>query len=135
MPYTLDGTGAPVQQSIRIRGNGKLAHGRGSGINLIPKGGTVLDMRYSDANLKKARFHSHGFGYLELCDVTFTDQGVTASANPFFKHTNTTVNIHDIAGLGNTSQTGANCIQDLIIGGGHTMPAEGDFSLDDDAPF
>ena len=136
LPYTLDETGAPVQRSLAIIGQGRKAHGRGSGVAFTPEGGTVLDMRWSsttalaDGSLP-GKFVSLGFGALELAHLTFEDSA--GGANPFFRHTNTTVHIHDISGIG--TKSGVACDQDLIIAGGKTIPGSGDFALTEDSPF
>lgn len=136
LPYVLDGTGAPVQQSLALVGTGRRAHGRGSGITFTPAGGTVLDMKWSSATTLTdgslpGKLVSLGFGALEIRDITFTDSA--GGANPFIRHTNTTVHIRNISGIG--TKSGVACDQDLIIAGGKTVPGAGDFGLSEDSPY
>jgi hypothetical protein len=131
LPYVLDGSGAPVQQTIRLIGQGRQSHGRGSGVAFTPDGGTLLDLRWSDADETKAKIVSLGFGFLEISNITFTD--TLGGDNPFILHTNTTVHIHDVAARG--TKAGTACDQDFIIAGRTNVPAVGDFNVEEDGPF
>jgi len=132
-PTYTDGAGAPIQQTMIIRGEGMQSHGRGSGIPLITSGGTVLDLRYNGGEFGLSKIASIGFGYLEICGLTLTDNGT--SNNPFFKSTNTTVNIHDVSFIGNQTKAGTTCDQDAIILGGTNLPIGTDFDTTEDGPF
>ncbi|OII27565.1 hypothetical protein [Frigoribacterium sp. MCBA15_019] len=131
LPFTLDSTGAPVQAPLTIIGTGAWASGRGSSIAQTPVGGTQLDLRY--AGTGAAKVLTRGFGRLTIRGVTFTDLGV--SSVPFFKTTNTTVDIQGNAFIGNPSKRNQQCDQDAIILGGSTTPTGGDFDTTDNGPF
>lgn len=131
LPFTLDASGAPIQPPVTIVGTGAWASGRGSSIAQTPIGGTMLDLRYAGAGA--AKFLTRGFGRLTVRGVTFTDLGL--SSVPFFKTTNTTVDIQGNAFIGNPSKRNQTCDQDAVILGGNTTPTGGDFDLTDNGPF
>lgn len=133
IPTINDGTGAPVQKSLVFQGCGKRAHGRGGGIAIVDVGGTVLDLRYTGGGQNYSKIASIGFGYFEMCGLTLTDNGT--SSNPFFKSTNTTVNLHDISFYGNPTKSTTTCDQDAIILGGDNLPISGDFDTTQNGPF
>jgi hypothetical protein len=113
-PYT--GTFPPKQNAMRLVGAG--ASASGIFLNLpggvgVPKGGTILDIRYNGTT---AKILTIGSGLLEITGITFTN--TAADALPWIYTTNTTLWIHNNAFYGSKERTA--CDQDVIILGGTT---------------
>lgn len=111
----------PKQKSGTWKGRGATFNGTSTSTSAgatPPNGGTILDLRYAGAGSK---IDTRGLGLLEIFGITFTDQGT--SSTPFIHTTNTTLQIHNCAFIGNPAKYQTTCDQDaIILGGTNTGP-------------
>lgn len=103
-------TTMPRQKPIRITGasydSDSSLYGR------TPSGGSFLDLRYAGSG-NSAKIDTRGAGNLEIDHLVIKDG--STSNYPFIKTTNTTLNLHDLQFVGNSSCYGSTCQQDIII--------------------
>jgi len=97
--------------------------GSGPYPDLTAIGGTILDLRYTGGGSSLPKIDTRGKGVFESTGITYTDQGT--SSNPFIKTTNTTLNFHQNAFVGNPSKAGVTCNQDVFILGGLDVSVAG----------
>jgi hypothetical protein len=79
-------------------------------------GGVVLDLRYAGGDVYEVpKIDTRGSGILEIDHLTITDRGT--SSNQWIHTTQTTLQIHDCAFLGNDAKYRRTCDQDVIVMG------------------
>lgn len=123
----------PRQKSMRWVGTGAYSDpkgGSGPYPDLTGIGGTILDLRYAGGGSGLSKILTTGKGWWESTGITYTDLG--ASSNAFIKTTNTALNFHGNAFVGNGSKQLITCDQDALVLGGLTT---GEGSSGEDAGF
>lgn len=114
------------QRPVIIRGAGADAY---SGVTTTraPSGGTILDMRSTDA---PGCLDLRGSGRVTITGITFYQAG-TAHTNPYIYATNTVVQIDGCSFFGHLDKSQGTCNQDAIVLGG----TSGDDGAEADSQF
>ena len=120
----------PTQKPLRIFGGMDSSLGYWTGAD-VPRGKSILDLRYDGSGPQLAKIDTRGGGLLEIDHLILFSGG--SDDLQFIQTTNTTVHIHHCCIMGNRANTGTACLQDFIrLGGDGSGTPQ---SLDDQAFF